>query len=137
MPVRRVRNPFRKPPIREKRALTDEERRLGRWMLEHGEPDARAFLPQLDRARVVSRCPCGCATIELEVDGFAPVKDAGLEVLGDFWCQDGDDTNGIFIYRYGDVLGGIEVYGLSGDAPKALPAPGMLHPMEAVFGDPE
>ena len=57
------------PPIPEDRPLTAEERRLAQWMLEHAGPEAQAFLPQLDRARVVSRCGCGCATLELEVEG--------------------------------------------------------------------
>jgi hypothetical protein len=41
------------PPIPDERPLTAEERRLARWMLEHGGPRGREFLPQLDRARVV------------------------------------------------------------------------------------
>ena len=30
-------------------------------MLEHGTPEAAAFLEQLERARVVGKCPCCCA----------------------------------------------------------------------------
>ena len=41
-----------------------------RWMLEHGEPDAREFLPQLERAQVLpTRCPCGCASMDFSIDG--------------------------------------------------------------------
>jgi hypothetical protein len=118
------------PPIREERPLTAEEQRLARWMLEHGEPEARAFLPQLDRARAVSRCACGCATIDLEVDGHRAPSDSGVRVLGDFWFGEGDDAGGIFIYHYGGVLSGIEVYALGGDTPAVLPVPEMLRPMD-------
>lgn len=116
------------PPIPDERRLTVEELHLARWMLEHGEPAARAFLPQLDRARVVSRCPCGCATIDLEIEGLPPARGIG-RILGDFTFSDGDDVSGIFIYESDGVLGGVEVYGLSGDAPKVLPTPDVLHPM--------
>jgi hypothetical protein len=117
------------PSIPDERPLTAEELHLARWILEHGQADGRAFLPQLDRARVVSRCGCGCATIDLEVDGIPRAGRIG-RVLGDFTFTDGDDVSGIFIYESDGVLGGMEVYGLSGDAPKVLPLPDVLEPMD-------
>lgn len=122
--------------IPENRPLTGEEVRLARWMLEHGDPDAQSFLPQLERARVVSRCPCGCATIDIEVDGHPPAGGIG-RILGEFVFDHDDDVSAIFIYEANGVLGGMEVYGLSGDAPKVLPTPEMLEPTEAVAGNPE
>ncbi|HEX2209789.1 MAG TPA: hypothetical protein VHG93_19060 [Longimicrobium sp.] len=118
------------PPIPDPRPLAAEERRLARWMLEHGAPEAREFLPQLPRARVVSRCACGCATIDLEVGGLTARRDGGMRVLGDFWFGDGDGVGGVFIYHYGGVLSGIEVYALSGDTPRRLPTPESLRPMD-------
>ena len=118
------------PPIPDERPLSAEELRLARWMLEHGEPDARDFLPQLDRARVVSRCPCGCATIDLAVEGL-PAAPGITRLLGEFAFEHGNDVSAIFIYEGDGVLGGIEVYGLSGDTPKVLPAPESLQPMDA------
>lgn len=116
------------PPIPDERPLTPEERRLARWMLEHGGPEAREFLPQVDRARVVSRCACGCASIDLEVDGMPP-PGGGMRVLGDFVFGGADDLCGAFIYEQDGVLSGIEVYGLAGDAPPVLPAPEALTPL--------
>ena len=101
-------------------------------MLEHGTPEASAFLEHLERARVVSRCACGCATIDLKVDGLQPARDAGMRVLADFWFEDGHQTSGVFIYAYDGVLSGIEVTGYSGDIPKVLPAPESLHPVDAA-----
>ncbi len=115
--------------IPEDRPLTAEERWLARWMLEHGTPDARRFLPHLERARVVSRCPCGCATIELQVDGFPLPAEGGIRSLGDFSFEDGDEVSAVFIYQRGGVLAGIEVYALSGDVPRVLPTPEVLQPM--------
>jgi hypothetical protein len=116
-------------PIPDERPLTDPERRLARWMLEHGAPAGRAFLAQLDAARVVSRCPCGCASIDLEVAGL-PAPEGGMRVLGDYVFGGESDLAGAFIFECGGVLAGIEVYGLAGDAPSILPAPESLTPMD-------
>lgn len=111
------------------RPLTTEEHELARRMLEQGGPNARAFLPQLDRARVVSRCPCGWASIDLAVDGL-PAPTGGIRILGDFLFGNDDDLCGVFIFERSGVLAGIEVYGLAGDAPRTLPAPHALRPFE-------
>jgi len=68
-------------------------------MLEHGNPEARAFLPQLDHAQVTPvRCPCGCASIDLSINGF-PEPSGGLHVLADFVFGTGDDLSGIFVLK--------------------------------------
>jgi hypothetical protein len=109
------------------RELTTSERHLVQWMLEHGEPDARELLPQLDHARVTGwRCPCGCASLHFVVSG-QPEPVGGLRPVADFLCGSGDQQSGIFLYEQSGVLAGIEVYGLAGDAPRTLPTPDMLH----------
>jgi hypothetical protein len=117
-------------PIPDERPLTDEEYQLAGWMLEHGEPEARTFLPQLALARVVARCPCGCASIDFEIAGHShPV--GGLHILGDFIYGGESDLSGVFIFERSGVLAGIEVYGLVCDAPKTLPEPGSLRPFDS------
>jgi hypothetical protein len=69
--------------VAEDRPLTTAEALLIRWLLENGNPGASRFLPQLDLARVASRCYCGCASIDLAIDGSGTL--AGLEI----WSQDG------------------------------------------------
>jgi hypothetical protein len=104
------------------RPLTDEERQLVRWMLEHGEPDARNFLDQLEHAEITPyRCPCGCASLHFSVPGH-PEPSGGLHPIADFVFGSGDNMSGIFIYERSGILSGLEVYGLSGDAAKALPS---------------
>lgn len=99
---------------------------LARWMLEHGEPEARAFLEQLAVAEVTPwRCPCGCASIDFQIKGNQPAP-PGVHVLGDFLFGPEDAPAGIFIYESGGLLSGIEVYGLAGDAPSELPREDML-----------
>ena len=108
--------------------MTDAERHLIRWMLEHGEPEAVTFLPQLEQAQVTSwRCSCGCASIKLKIEG-QPEPPVGIHPIADFVFGTEEDLSGIFVYEKNGVLGGIEVYGMAGDAPKSLPLPDELRP---------
>ncbi len=111
------------------RQLTSAEEQLIRWMLEHGNPEARAFLPQLERAKVTPyRCRCGCASINLSIDGF-PEPSGGLHILADFVFGDDNNLSGIFVFEQGGVLAGLEVYGWVDDAPKTLPLSHCLRPL--------
>ena len=109
------------------RELTAAERQLVQWMLEHGTPEARQFLPQLERARVTSwRCSCGCASISFRIDG-QPEPVGGMRSLADFQFASDSEFSGIFVYEQGGILSGIEVHGVE-EAPKTLPSPEMLRP---------
>jgi hypothetical protein len=111
------------------RELTDHERRLVRWMLEHGSPGATAFLAQLQIAEVTPwQCPCGCASINFQIRG-KPAAPPGVHPIADFVFGDGDTLSGIFVYEKDGILSGLEVYGLAGDAPKSLPEPEALRPI--------
>ena len=108
------------------RSLTEKERQLAYWMLEHGVPEAKAFVPQLENAQATAwRCPCGCASINFRIKG-RPLAPPGVHILGDFVFGDEHDLSGVFIYERAGILSGLEVYGLAGDAPKALPSPESL-----------
>ena len=103
------------------RPLSASELSLARWMLENGEPEARGFLEQLGAAEVTPwRCPCGCASIDLQIKGNQPAP-PGVHILGDFLFGPEDQLAGIFIYESAGLLSGIEVYGLACDAPSELP----------------
>lgn len=111
------------------RPLTPVEEQLIRWMLEHGNPDAGAFLSQLEKAQATPyQCPCGCASINISVSGL-PESSGGLHILADFIFGAENELSGIFVYeKKNGVLAGLEIYGLAGDAPKALPLPESLRP---------
>jgi hypothetical protein len=114
------------------RQLTSAEDQLVRWMLEHGEPEARSFLPQLELAQVADwHCPCGCASINFSVQG-APEPTGKLHSIADFLIGTEKDLSGIFIFEKGGVLAGLEVYGLAGGAPKTFPSSDSLRPFENV-----
>ena len=118
------------------RELTPTERHLVDWMLKNGLPEARVFLPQLDFARVTSwHCPCGCACINFSIEGQA-APTGGLRILSDFLWGSDDDLNGIFLFQKDGILSGIEVYGLSGDAPQTLPVPEELRPFSTGYSSP-
>jgi hypothetical protein len=105
------------------RELTDHERRLLRWMLEHGNPEAERFLPQLELAEVTPwKCPCGGASMNFRIRG-RPEATPGVHPIADFIYGEGYEANGIFLFEKDGILSGLEVYGLAGDAPKSLPEP--------------
>jgi hypothetical protein len=117
---------------RENRPLAPAELSLARWMLEHGTSEALAFLPQLESAEVTSwKCPCGCASINFQIKGH-PEAPPGVHVLGDFLMGVGESTSGAFIFESGDLLSGLEVYGLGGDAPTILPNVTELRSVESA-----
>jgi hypothetical protein len=90
-------------------------------MLEHGKQEAALLLPQLALARATSwRCPCGCASFNLAVEG-RPIVEGHMRIVADFIFGPVDEPSGIFLFEKGGVLAGLEVYGLAGDAPKSLP----------------
>src|ERR1700741_5213355 len=101
------------------RPMTEAERRLVRWMLTNGAPEDQAFLPQLEQIEVTPwACQCGCASIEFALRGTPAAK--GFQPLTQFLFGPEDDLNGIFIYKAGLVLGGLEVSGFGHAAPKSL-----------------
>jgi hypothetical protein len=114
--------------IPEDRELTEEEIALIRWMLMHGASKASEFLPQLDRARVSSRCSCGCASIDLAIDGVSPSIGLGMQILADFEYRttDGYDC-GAFVFENGGLLAGLEIWSRDGRwTPSRLPDPAIL-----------
>lgn len=113
--------------VQEPRALTEEERSLLGWMLRESS-DSR-FVEQLANARVVSGCDCGCASINLEIDGYPPPT-GGLRIISDYLFGDGEFLQGAFVFEQGGVLSGLEVCGYGTDAPVRLPLPSALRPWQ-------
>jgi hypothetical protein len=105
------------------RPLTEDERRLVRWMLEHGNADAASYVAQVEQLEVSNeRCPCGCATLFFRLRNHPPPP-AGVHILSDGEFGEGADLAGIFLYESGGTLSGLEVYVMGGNNPLALPRP--------------
>lgn len=117
--------------IPDDRELTQNERSLISWLLKHGNDGAIHFLPQLDEARVTSRCYCGCASINLAINGKVPGLGAGTQILSDYEWSDSDCNHfGAFVFaRYG-LLAGLEIWSQDGLAPaNTLPKIEQLRPI--------
>jgi len=119
-------NPYREPLVR---PLTKYERDLIRWLIEHSFlKDATRFLPQIDRLTVVSKCNCGCPTIDLALDG-KPAVLKGQSIISDWDAE----VNGMPVYVQlwisNDQISSLEVGSLPGtDKPFGLPA------IESIIG---
>ena len=114
------------------RPLTSDERQLIRSMLEHGSPEAQAFLSQLEKAKATPwQCRCGCASINLAIDNL-PEPSGGLHILADFVFGSDADLSGVFVFERSGLLAGLEVYGLAGEAPKKLPPFDALRPVSVT-----
>ena len=120
-----------KLPLLEERDLTSEESVLIEWMLSHGKSEAARFVPQLRCARVHSRCSCGCASIDLSIDGKRPT-DFRMRVLGDFqWHNAEGSLFGAFVFEQDGLLAGLDLWSLDGkETPRSLPSPALL----SVYG---
>ena len=119
--------------IPEDRPLTAQEVALVRWLLNHGTAASTSFMPQLDQARVVSRCYCGCASIDFAIGGMVPPAGDGIQILADYEWQTAErHLFGVFVFARAGLLAGLEVYSVDGLADaKCLPAVEQLRPLGA------
>lgn len=100
--------------IPEVRPLTQEETDLLRWLIENRQTGSEDFLSQIERLRVVSRCGCGCASVDFSYDGVLP-KEKGLDDFSNwYWGTEGVDLSGVFAFARGGRLAGIEVWSVDG-----------------------
>ena len=106
-------------PISDVRPLTSDEKALLEWLLNHGTQEAPPFIEQLPAVTVVSRCGCGCPTIDLAVDGRAAPLSIPSTILAD---AEGVSPEGI---RIGAIVHGregliseLEIYSLAGGEEK-------------------
>ena len=114
--------------IPEDRALSADECSLVRWMLEHGVSHASSFLPQLEKARVAARCPCGCASIDFAIATERVPISGAMDILADYVWEDGEGHKfGAFVFARGGLLAGLDLYSVDGAVrPSWLPKPEQL-----------
>jgi hypothetical protein len=125
--------PFPEPAVSilQDRPLTSQERTLIEWLLVHAEPNASQFLPQLEAARVYSKCSCGCPTIDIEISQSIPSAHARTNLLSDLIGEVDGKPVGVMLAQAGGRLSGLEIYAF-GDIPEpfGLPAPSTLYRFE-------
>jgi hypothetical protein len=104
------------------RPLTEHERDLVRWLVEHSHLDASRLLSQIDRLSVAARCTCGCPTIDFALDG-EPVACKGEQLVSDWLAEVDGMPVGVMLWQTNDRISTLEIYSLPGtDKPFGLPA---------------
>jgi len=117
--------------IPDHRPLSDAERSLVDWLLEHGASRSPDFLEQLGRVEVIARCGCGCASVDFAIDGNRAPGGAGMEVLSDYqWLGPHGELFGVFVFARQGILAGLELWSIDGAAtPSRLPQVSELKPL--------
>lgn len=121
-----ITNPCREPL---NRALTQHERNLIRWLIEHSfVKDASLLLPQVETLSVVAKCNCGCPTIDFALDG-EPVTRKSQMCISDWIAEVDGMPVYVQLWRSNDRISTLEVGSLPGtDQPFGLPA------VESILG---
>jgi len=115
--------------ITESRGLSVDERRVLQWLLTFGAQitgtdtaHAAAFLPQLDRLRVIGRCPCGCPTIDLALESPHLADGDVSDTLADVEGRSPEGTEiGLILRAKAGSLSRLEAYARDGLVPFSLP----------------
>ena len=117
--------------IHEDRALTESESSFIEWLLRNGGSRSALLVPQLSRARVTGRCSCGCASINLSVDGVSHYGEVGIEPVCEYqWRSEDGELFGVFAFACGELLSGIDLWSIDGRAtPSELPPVAILELM--------
>ena len=103
------------------RPASQQEREIVRWLLEHGDPKYLPLASQIDALRVVSKCTCGCPTVDFALEGNPPLR-KGTHVICDELATVDDQTVGVMLFACNGNLSMLEVYSIAGsDEPFALP----------------
>jgi hypothetical protein len=113
--------------VPDERTLSHEEIRLLEWLLAHGRSDASQYMTQIPKLRVVSRCGCGCPTIDFAMSTGR--KDGPSHIIAD---AEGESPEGVRIgvivhVRHGEISE-LEVFSATGEENRSLPKPESLVP---------
>jgi hypothetical protein len=119
--------------ISEHRALTEEELILLDWLLAHGRSDASHYTSQTAKLRVVSRCGCGCPTIDFAIG--VTRKDGPSHIIAD---AEGTSPEGVrvevIVHIRESEISELEVVSATGES-VSLPKPESLVPWPEDLGE--
>lgn len=104
------------------RPLTQQERDLIVWLIEHGTYADKAELhAQVARLTVSERCTCGCPTIYFALDGNS-VPNKGERLVSDHVATVEGMEVGVMLFETDGRIGSLEVCSCGGaDRPFGLP----------------
>jgi hypothetical protein len=110
------------------RPATQHEREIIRWLLEHGDPQYLPLASQVDALRVVSKCTCGCPTVDFALEGNPPLR-KGTHLICDCGATVDEQPVGVLLFACDGSLSMLEVYSCAGsDKPFGLPKIESLYP---------
>jgi hypothetical protein len=113
--------------VKEERPLTDAEFRLVTWLVIHGGADAAPYATQLRDLKVVSRCNCGCPTIDLAVgDRTSPTTGSATTIAEAFGLSPEGVRVGVYLHVREGQLSELSVFRLDDPKPFTLPTPETL-----------
>jgi hypothetical protein len=80
---------------------SEPEGHLIKWFLEHGVPGSDEFISQIDSLTVISKCRCGCPTVNFTLHGKSVLSE-NKHILADYLVTvDGQDVGVILFQREG------------------------------------
>lgn len=108
------------------RKLSSRERTLLQWLLMHGSSDASKYMSQIDCLRIVSKCGCGCPTVDFALQSGRKV--GGSDIVAEAGGKSPEGISvGVILHVRDDELSELEVYSTEGlDVPFSLPTPDSL-----------
>ena len=110
------------------RPASQQERDIVRWLLDHGDPQYLPYASQIDALRVVSKCTCGCPTVDFALEGNPPLR-KGSHLISDFGATVDDQPVGVLLFACNGSLSMLEVYSCAGsDKPFGLPKIESIYP---------
>jgi hypothetical protein len=121
-----------KSPAAVNKPITEQEGQLIKWLLKHGAPGSDQFISQVDLLTVISKCGCGCPTVNFAFHGKS-VESENKSILADYLATvDGQDV-GVILFQREGRLSRLEVYSQAGtDKPFGLPEIEALYPWEEL-----
>lgn len=99
------------------RPLQPEERAALLALLNYADFDGRdALLAQVDVARVVGFCGCGCATVDIGIDSAPATTSVALPIPNEAVVvdDDGEAIGGVLLFVKDGHLNSLEVYDYGG-----------------------
>jgi hypothetical protein len=109
--------------VPDERPLSREEIALMEWLVDHGRSDASKYRSQIPKLRVVSRCGCGCPTIDLAIGESRKIGSSHIIADGEAKSPEGAHV-GIILHVREDEISELEVFSASGeDSVFTLPKP--------------
>jgi hypothetical protein len=108
--------------VEESRALTDKERLLLERLMFHGTPASKSYAAQLPLVAVVSRCTCGCPSIDLSVGGRVASLGSPTTILGEAGGVSPEGISfGIILHGREGLISELEVYPIDGEGVLSIP----------------